>query len=354
MMTGSHGTFVISWTQTELDGLSAPPMESLVVGAQWRWLGQTTRLDGPGDVLVLEQSAEVTRLRQQAARVVQRLVYAALDQPHHERVAVADDPLLDSGFSVTDGLRNYTGTIIEVPERQNPLIMFLGVVPPEGVDLWVTSVSDNALHANRTGDPTPHVICFTPETRIATGDGERSVGELCEDDLVQTKDDGLQPVRWIGNRRISGARFAAMPELRPIRIRADALGQDRPDSELLVSPQHRLLLTGAVARELFNEHEVLATAKDLVNDHSVLRDRYVTSITYVHLLLDRHQIVFANGVETESFHPACMPLDAVAPDQRYALLDRVPGLERDGSAYGAFARRMLSSAEAAIMLHGTH
>ena len=141
------------------------------------------------------------------------------------------------------------------------------------------------------------MICFTPNTRIATPEGPVLVRDLAEDDLILTKDDGPQPIRWIGWRRMSGARMFAMPELRPIRIRGGALGLDVPDDDLLVSPKHRLVIKGGVAQALFNTPEGLVAARDLLNDHSVTVDRRVNDVTYVHLLLDRHQVVFANGVE---------------------------------------------------------
>ncbi|MCG6903171.1 MAG: Hint domain-containing protein [Rhodobacter sp.] len=349
MMTGFRGTFVISWSQTELDGLAAASVGSLFVGALWQWHGEATRIDGPTEVLVLGQSEEATRLRQHAARAVRRLVYVALEKTPHATIPDPDAPVLDCGFAVTDGLRSYTATLVEIPGRDVPLLMFLDQMPPCGQDLWVTHVTEQTLHANRSGDAVPEVICFTPDTRIATPDGPRLVAELCEDDLILTKDDGPQAVRWIGQRRMSGARLYAMPELRPIRISAGAVGMDVPDADLLVSPQHRMLLKGPMAQTLFNTSEVLVAAKDLINDRTIAVDRHVRSVTYVHLLLDRHQIVFANGLESESFHPASMPLHAIAPEQQQSLLDRVPGLDRDGSAYGAYARRALTSAEAAIM-----
>lgn len=349
MKTGFHGTFVISWSQTELDGLAAASVDLLTVGALWQWHGEATRVDGPSDVLVLGRSEETERLRRHAARAVRRLVYVAMARQGSARIPQPDAPLLDRGFAVTDGLRSYTATMIEVPDREIPLLMFIGDLPPRGQDLWVTHVSDQMLHPNRSGDPVPHVICFTPDTRIGTPGGPKLVSDLREDDEVQTKDDGPQKIRWIGRRRMSGARLYATPELRPIRIRAGAVGLDVPDGDLLVSPRHRMVLKGALAQSLFNSAEVLVTARDLVNDHSILVDRQVPAVTYVHLLLDRHQILFANGMETESFHPASMPLHAIEHDQQQALLACVPGLDRDASVYGDFARRSLTRAEAAIL-----
>jgi hypothetical protein len=349
MMTGFRGTFVISWTQTELDGLAAAPVAALTVGATWQWHGEVVRVDGPGNVLVLGPAEETTDLRAHAAQAVRRLVGGALDPGWQDKLPEPEAPLLDAGFAVTDGLHSYTATLIDVGGGKVPLLMFLDDVPPAGQDLWITHVTLAERHPNRSGDLTPSVICFTPETRISTPDGLRLVRDLAEDDLVLTKDDGPQPIRWIGTRRMSGARLYTMPELRPIRIRAGAVGMDIPDGDLLVSPQHRMLVKGPVAQALFNTDEVLVAAKDLLNDRTILVDHQLRNVTYVHLLLDRHQIVFANGLETESFHPASMPMEAIDPSQQAALFERVPGIDRDASVYGAFARRSLTVAEAAIL-----
>ena len=106
-----------------------------------------------------------------------------------------------------------------------------------------------------------------------------------------------------------------------------------------------------MARSLFNEDEVLVAAADLANDTGIAVDRRLREVTYVHLLLDRHSIVFANGVEAETFHPATMDMSAVDPDQMARLADRVPGIDRNPGLYGPFARRMLSRSEAAILRH---
>ena len=87
--------------------------------------------------------------------------------------------------------------------------------------------------------------------------------------------------------------------LAPILIRKGALGNDR---DLRVSPQHRMLLQGWQAEMLFGEEEVLATAKSLVNDHSILRDEG-GEVEYFHMLFDTHEIIYAEGAPSESFHP---------------------------------------------------
>lgn len=142
-----------------------------------------------------------------------------------------------------------------------------------------------------------------------------------------------------------------MPHLRPIRLRVGALGIDRPDAELLVSPEHRMLLRGAVAQSLFNTNEVLIAARDLVNDSTITVDLTSREVTYYHLLLPSHQIVWANGIETESFHPANASLSALTDGDRRRLLRHMPGLDADPYRYGSFARRNLNRTEAALMMY---
>ena len=142
-----------------------------------------------------------------------------------------------------------------------------------------------------------------------------------------------------------------MPHLRPIRFRSGALGIDRPDEDLLVSPQHRMLVKGAAAQSLFHADEVLVAAEDLLNDGSICIDRNLREVTYVHVLMERHQIVWANGLETESFHPSNSALETVDPGQREGLLNILPALADDPFSYGDFARRNLTPSEAAILRH---
>ncbi len=349
MKTGYRGTFVISWTQTEVDGLQNAPKSALGVGSSWRWGGNMLRVDGPPDVLLLERGDEETDIRRRAAKVVHRLVGAAMHPGQGVEQFSVDDPLLNMGFEVTDGHRSWLVTLIDVAPATPPLLMFVDTPPPADVDLWVVRAAMQAGHLNRMCDQPTGVICFTPGTRIRCGDGDKLVQDLVEGDRIQTRDNGLQEVLWIGTRRLTGARLYAMPELRPIRLRAGALGLDVPDEDLIVSPQHRLLVRGARAQALFNTDEVLVRAEDMIDHRRVVVDHSLREVTYVHLLLERHEVVWANGVETESFHPAAAALESVEAGQRARLLERLPHLEADPNTYGDYARRTLNAAEAAIL-----
>ncbi|SEQ69591.1 Hint domain-containing protein [Thalassovita taeanensis] len=351
MGTGFQGTFVISWSQTEVDGVIAAPVQSLNVGAAWAWRGEAVRVDGPTELLRLDMADEEVNLRRRAARMVRRLVGAAVSNTTDLTQIEIDEPLNDSNVVVTDGVKTYTLTLIEVSTGAPPLLMFMGALPPRDRDLWVVHHTLDPMRANPMGPGSGGVICFTPGTRIETPDGPRLVEDLREGDRVQTKDNGAEEVQWIGSRRMTGARLFAMPKLRPIRVRAGALGVERPDEELLVSPGHRMLVRGNVARALFNTPEVLVSARDLLNGSTVTVDTQLREVTYIHLLLPSHQIVWANGVETESFHPANAAMSTLGETDRVRLLARYPDLDFDPHAYGGYARRNLSRSEAAILAH---
>lgn len=351
MKTGFRGTYVISWKQTELDGLDAAPLWSLTTGAVWSWRGEAVRVDGPAELLCLGRTDDEDTLRKKAARKVRRMVGAAVQHRTDVDGVELDDPLMDQSFVVTNGAQSFTITLIEPGTGAHPLLMFHDQIPPRETDLWVVHQTHCAVDQARAPSHDGGVICFTPGTQIDTPDGPRAVEELREGDLVQTRDNGAQEIRWIGQRRMSGARLFVMPELRPIRFSADALDVDRPDTDLLVSPEHRMLVRGPVAKALFNTPEVLVPARQLVNDSSVTVDLSVREVTYVHLLLSSHQIVWANGVETESFHPASASLSALTDEDRGRLLQQMPALESNPHSYGDFARRNLSASEATLLTH---
>jgi hypothetical protein len=210
--------------------------------------------------------------------------------------------------------------VLGFPEGERLILMG---VPPERFDTWQS--------AQATGIP-----CFTAGTLIRTPSGETPIERLGPGDLVLTRDDGPQPLRWLAMRRVGSAELAAQPELRPVRIAPGTLGNARP---LLVSPQHGLVV-GLAAR---GGGEGFARAIQLarMRGGKARIAAGVRSVTYLHMAFDRHEVVFANGIATESFHPGPRALDALAPMAR-ADFDR---LFPDPSAYGGPARRYLGRAD---------
>ena len=187
------------------------------------------------------------------------------------------------------------------------------------------------------------IPCFVAGTLIQTPEGERRVETLRPGDLVLTKDEGPQPLRWIGQRQVE-----AVGALAPIEIKAGTFGDHR---RLLVSPQHRLLVRDSLAELLFGESEVLISAKDLVNGRSV-RVREGGTVDYVHLLFDRHQIVSSEGLATESFLPgpqATQMFDAAIIDEICAIFPELN--PRTGEGYSQSVRRTLKGFEAQLLMN---
>ena len=220
-----------------------------------------------------------------------------------------------------------------------------------GFDGFVTYFDDEG---NETGTLTFTEIedvipCFTPGTLIATPKGERRVEDLQVGDRVITRDNGIQEIRWVGARAMSGAELAQAPNLRPVLIRQGALGRGLPERDMLVSPQHRVLITGEQPALYFDESEVLVAAKHLT-DREGIDVVDVSDITYIHIMFDSHEVILSDGAWTESFQPGDMTLGAMGDAQRAEILALFPELAtaQGVEAYTA-ARRALKKHEARLL-----
>ena len=145
-------------------------------------------------------------------------------------------------------------------------------------------------------------VCFVRGTLIATSDGEIAVEDLKVGDLVQTRDRGLQALRWTGRRDISARDLAENENMRPIRIRKDVINAGNDFGDLVVSPQHRVLVSSKVAQRMFGDTEVLISAKQLLAIDGVDIADDFEDVTYFHILFDQHEIVYADGIPSESLY----------------------------------------------------
>ncbi len=210
--------------------------------------------------------------------------------------------------------------------EQGYFLGFIGGVPPLNTTLTIGALTDNGADI-----PVNTVVpCFTQGTLIETPQGPREIDTLSVGDEIVTLDRGAQPIRWIGSRELGPEELAAKPMLRPIRIAAGALGCGLPHRDLLVSPQHRMLVRSAIAIRMFDAEEVLVPAHKLVGVPGVTVDETVESVTYIHVLFDRHEVVFAEGAPSESLFTGPEALKGVSPQARGEILDLFPSLMRPG------------------------
>ena len=184
-------------------------------------------------------------------------------------------------------------------------------------------------------------LCFAAGTMILTDRGEIAVEDLSPGDMVITRDHGPQPLRWVG-AQVFDLTWPAAERLRPVRIRAGALGQGLPHADLVVSPQHRVLVRSAIAQKMFGAPEVLVAAKQLLQVEGIDLAEDLDAITYVHFLFDRHQVVFSNGAETESLFTGPEALKTVGRAARDEILAIFPQLAEGGADLPPPARDLAS------------
>jgi hypothetical protein len=134
------------------------------------------------------------------------------------------------------------------------------------------------------------VTCFAAGTRIATPFGDAAVEALQIGDLVETLHAGLKKIKWIGTRTYDGRFIAGNKIALPICIRASAIGTNIPARDLWVSPGHAICIGG-----------VLIHASRLVNGVSIFQAEQVDSVSYYHIELEDHEIIFAENCPAETF-----------------------------------------------------
>ncbi|UOA27836.1 Hint domain-containing protein [Pseudosulfitobacter sp. DSM 107133] len=203
---------------------------------------------------------------------------------------------------------------------------YVGAQPPSGEPLTIVSVEDFAEMAYSP-------VCFTPGTMIETEQGAVPVESLAVGDRVWTLDNGYRPVRVIASRRfVFGSD--AHPH-KPIQICAGALGGGLPEGDLMVSPQHRMLLPGGAGQA-----GVLVPAKALTELRGVRQMQGCREVDYIHLVLSNHEIVLANGALSETLLAGEVALAALDTATRMRVLMAVPS-----NAEAQPARRILTVRE---------
>ncbi|WP_240910486.1 Hint domain-containing protein [Pontivivens nitratireducens] len=227
---------------------------------------------------------------------------------------------------------------VTVPMTQNEFNMFL---------------SNQGIYLNGDTFTFPgEIVCFGRGTLILTICGDVAVEDLREGDLVMTRDHGAQPIRWIGSHYIGTVILNTQPNLHPIRISAGALGQNAPAQDLIVSPQHRVLVRSKIAQRMFGAIEILVAAKHLLELDGINIADDLVEVEYYHMLFDQHEVITSNGVKTESLYTgpeAIKSIGAQALREIYTLFSELR--DRD---YSPVPARMLLSGRQGRQLAGRH
>jgi T5SS/PEP-CTERM-associated repeat protein len=213
--------------------------------------GQTIEFSGSGDTLTLDSllgASSVTQI--QAGDTV-------------DLAGVTDAGFADDTLSTPTGSMSFSG------------------FAPGSVPVFMS---------DGMGGEEVYVACYCVGTAILTVAGERPVETLCAGDFVVTQTGRARTIRWLG-RRSYAARFVARhPNVQPIRLRAGALGGGLPRRDLLVSPEHAMFIDG-----------ILVPARCLANGSSIVQERGLERVDYVHVELESHDVILAEGAPSETF-----------------------------------------------------
>lgn len=192
----------------------------------------------------------------------------------------------------------------------NNIVGFLASAPLQAGTTYTFVGSSNSADV-----PYANVVpCFGHGTLIETEHGDVPVQDLSVGDRVVTRDNGNQPIRWIGRRRLNEETLSRNPNLCPIRILAGALGAQQPARNLIVSPQHRLLVSSKIAQRMFDSREVLVAAKHLVEIDGIDVVEDANAMDYFHIMFDRHEVIYSNGAASESLFAGGEALKSLSHD----------------------------------------
>lgn len=202
----------------------------------------------------------------------------------------------------------------------------------DGSVFFVPAVAPNAGSRGGTASVVefngiqPGVVCFTSGTMIHTPLGNVVIDNLRVGDWVSTLDNGPQRITWISKTTFGARDLHRFPKLRPVKIHAGVLGNDR---DLLVSRQHGMVLGGAA----------LVRAAHLARDMPGVRIAHgVRRVTYIHMMFENHQIILAENSPSESFFPGSIALRMLHPAAARDLSALFPDVAVNEEGPAAFAQ----------------
>lgn len=260
-------------------------------------------------------------------------IYDLLDSDNDELIETNGADLVDGspvtdvwpGDSVTIALADgtqatYTGTTFYLDDGRRVFTPSDGSILQAGSFVSSTYVTTNGPFSVRDLGPS----CFTPGTLIATPCGERPVETLAPGDLVLTGDGAAVPVLFLHHRVFGPQSLAERPNCHPIRIEAGALGGGLPRRPMILSLQHRVVLRSPIIQRMFDCDEILGPVGHLTEAPGIARTP-VQTVTYIHIVLARHEVLMAEGALVESLFLGPQAEEGFTPAEIALLRRRLNG-----------------------------
>ncbi|KAB6718097.1 MULTISPECIES: Hint domain-containing protein [Roseobacteraceae] len=190
-------------------------------------------------------------------------------------------------------------------------------------------------HETRSGPKS--LSGFGPGVMIETSEGPQPVEWLRPGDLLLTRDHGYQPLLWVGRSALDEAHVT-----KPLRIFAGALGERAPERDLILSPDHHILLSAPQIELYFAEAEVFVPVSDIATEAEAAYAIPHPEYAYCHLLMKEHEVLLAEGVWIESLFADERTLSMLPPETVMSLLTKLGPNHRNTET----ARMMLKRGEA--------
>jgi hypothetical protein len=162
---------------------------------------------------------------------------------------------------------------------------------PQGLHVTGLGESDTlvSIQELQFADETIAAPCFVAGSRLTAEAGQVPVEELRVGQLVRTLDGSMEPVIWLGRRRVACLRHPTPQDVWPVRVRAHAFGEGEPTRDLWLSPDHAVFVEGN-----------LIPVRYLINGATIVQEP-IESVDYWHVELARHAVLFAEGLAAESY-----------------------------------------------------
>lgn len=214
--------------------------------------------------------------------------------------------------------------------------------PPAGEEQWGTGNIG-------IGDAASVYVCFCRGAMIETTSGSVPVENLGEGDEVISLLGRSTSIRWVGSACFSSEQLVSSSNNRPVCIPSGALGNGSPTSDLWVSPQHRILVQGHLAETLLGVPKVLVAAKHLDFGDLAKGKKRPAEVEYFHILLDKHDVLIANGAPAESLFLGDQAQTMLSDESLAEIEARFPREQHPEMWTGEVAAPTLTAAEAAVL-----
>jgi len=260
-------------------------------------------------------------------------------------VALDNTSLYNATILLGDG-SSFTARVLVIQAANGDV--FISEFPSEPLDgLAIQSITLDSLNSSDAAGinqgfsdvQNASIVCYGVGTLITTSRGDVPVETLQSGDLVKTLDHGFQPIRWIHRDTRPLDTLAA--DEKPVLIAENALGCGKPHRDLVVSPQHRMLVGDGGQLEDYFEDVGLAPSKSLTSLKGIRHMQGRKTVTWIHFACDRHEIVFANGCLSESLLLGDMVVNGLSVKHRRELANLFPKARLGFAMNGPAAREFL-------------